>query len=76
MKLITNQFLSFQVISGAGHHIFADKPEVFNHYVNEACHFADKLPDDIISGRMNIKSKNNFRSSTKLFFLFHVSRSK
>lgn len=35
-----------QVISGAGHHIFADKPEVFNEYVNAACRFSDSLPED------------------------------
>lgn len=40
-------FLFFvQVISGAGHHIFADKPEVFNEYVNAACRFSDSLPDN------------------------------
>lgn len=35
-----------QVISGAGHHIFADKPEVFNEYVNAACRFGDELPEN------------------------------
>lgn len=38
--------MCFQVISGAGHHIFADKPEVFNEYVNSACRFSDKIPDN------------------------------
>lgn len=31
-----------QVITGAGHHVFADKPELFNKYVNEACFKCDK----------------------------------
>lgn len=34
------------MISGAGHHIFADKPEVFNDYVNAACRFSDSLPEN------------------------------
>lgn len=40
-----SSYVNTQVISGAGHHIFADKPEIFNQYVNEACRFADSLPD-------------------------------
>lgn len=43
-----SSFVNTQVISGAGHHIFADKPEVFNDYVNAACRFSDKLPDNEI----------------------------
>lgn len=33
--------VNVQVISGAGHHVFADKPELFNKYVNEACEQSD-----------------------------------
>lgn len=33
-------------MTGAGHHIFADKPEVFNQFVNEACEFSDNLPEN------------------------------
>lgn len=29
------------MITGAGHHVFADKPELFNRYVNEACALSD-----------------------------------
>lgn len=32
-----------QTISGAGHHVYADKPEVFNKYVVEACNYADGI---------------------------------
>lgn len=32
----------FQVINGAGHHVYLDKPEVFNRYVQEACLYSDK----------------------------------
>lgn len=41
--------IELQVISGAGHHIFADKPEVFNQFVNEACFFSDNMPRSIES---------------------------
>lgn len=37
---LTNQEI-FQVITGAGHHVFADKPELFNRFVNEACALSD-----------------------------------
>jgi abhydrolase domain-containing protein 5 len=30
-----------QVITGAGHHVYADKAETFNHHVIEACKLAD-----------------------------------
>jgi abhydrolase domain-containing protein 5 len=30
-----------QVITGAGHHVYADKPETFNRYVTEACSLTD-----------------------------------
>lgn len=33
--------LKFQVISGAGHHVYADKPELFNQIVAETCNIAD-----------------------------------
>lgn len=32
----------FQVINGAGHHVYLDKPDVFNRYVQEACLYSDK----------------------------------
>lgn len=31
------------MISGAGHHVYADKADTFNKYVVEACNFADGL---------------------------------
>lgn len=42
-----------QVITGAGHHVYADKAETFNRYVIEACSLSDsgetgnKLPKEI-----------------------------
>lgn len=31
-----------QVIPGAGHHVYADKPGIFNEIVNEACRLTDE----------------------------------
>lgn len=61
--------MNTQVISGAGHHIFADKPDVFNDYVNSACRFSDKLPDDE-TGEMTIF--NCFFFSVFFFFIVVV----
>lgn len=30
-----------QVINGAGHHVYADRSEIFNKYVQEACALSD-----------------------------------
>ncbi|PSN29767.1 hypothetical protein C0J52_23904 [Blattella germanica] len=30
-----------KVVTGAGHHVYADKADVFNKYVNEICQLAD-----------------------------------
>lgn len=32
-----------QVITGAGHHVYADKSEIFNKYVQEACALSDSV---------------------------------
>lgn len=38
-----------QVISGAGHHVYADKAEIFNQYVNEACNYCDQNSNSAMS---------------------------
>lgn len=32
-------------INGAGHHVFADKPDIFNQHVNDACLACDAIAD-------------------------------
>ncbi|XP_046387233.1 (Lyso)-N-acylphosphatidylethanolamine lipase isoform X2 [Ischnura elegans] len=34
-------YVNVQVISGAGHHVYADKSETFNRHVIEACNYSD-----------------------------------
>lgn len=49
MKSNFKNKLKLQVISGAGHHIFADKPDVFSQFVNDACNLSDNMPNSIES---------------------------
>ena len=69
-----------QVITGAGHHVYADKPEAFNRYVIEACSVSDsgetgnKLPkeikfsspppNDLEGETSNTESEENIAAST------------
>lgn len=34
-----NSMVEINVVNGAGHHVYADKPEIFNRYVNESCNY-------------------------------------
>lgn len=47
IKLNHDDYLKtmFQTIMGAGHHIYADKSEIFNETVNSICQFADEASD-------------------------------
>lgn len=35
----------FQTILGAGHHVYADKSDIFNETVNAVCKFSDECSD-------------------------------
>lgn len=48
-----------QAITGAGHHVYADKSEIFNKYVLEACNLSDSIPHlTALNVRSNIKPAN------------------
>ncbi|XP_044740150.1 (Lyso)-N-acylphosphatidylethanolamine lipase isoform X2 [Chrysoperla carnea] len=37
-----NSYVNIQVITGAGHHVYADRPEVFNKHVIDACNLFEE----------------------------------
>ncbi|XP_029160226.1 protein ABHD4 isoform X2 [Nylanderia fulva] len=39
----SSSYVNVQVITGAGHHVYADKSETFNKYVLEACALSDSI---------------------------------
>ncbi|XP_065368437.1 (Lyso)-N-acylphosphatidylethanolamine lipase isoform X1 [Calliphora vicina] len=39
-----NSMVEIKTVTGAGHHVYADKPEVFNRYVNETCDLYKRKP--------------------------------
>lgn len=48
MQVIGNCMLSYfilQTIAGAGHHVYADKSDVFNEHVNTTCELADETEE-------------------------------
>lgn len=72
--------VNIQVITGAGHHVYADKPETFNRYVIEACNVADSgetrkkplretkssspPPNDLEGETSNTESEENIAATT------------
>ncbi|XP_076478426.1 pummelig isoform X4 [Bombus vancouverensis nearcticus] len=52
-------YINVQAITGAGHHVYADKSEIFNKYVLEACNLSDSISHLTVSDiRSNIKNIN------------------
>ncbi|XP_023315836.1 protein ABHD4 isoform X1 [Trichogramma pretiosum] len=43
-QIRSNSYVNIQVINGAGHHVYLDKSDIFNRYVQDACLLSDKYP--------------------------------
>lgn len=55
----SSSYINVQAITGAGHHVYADKSDIFNKYVIEACNLSDSIPNLVASDvRPNIKPVN------------------
>ncbi|XP_012540382.1 (Lyso)-N-acylphosphatidylethanolamine lipase isoform X1 [Monomorium pharaonis] len=53
----SSSYVNVQVITGAGHHVYADKSDIFNKYVMEACALTDSIPR-LTSSNLHPKSSN------------------
>ncbi|XP_047000039.1 1-acylglycerol-3-phosphate O-acyltransferase ABHD5-like [Schistocerca americana] len=54
-----NSYVSVQVVTGAGHHVYADKSDLFNRHVVEACEVSDLKEKTIFALRpQNDKQEN------------------
>ncbi|XP_033326244.1 pummelig isoform X2 [Megalopta genalis] len=52
----SSSYINVQAITGAGHHVYADKSDIFNKYVLEVCNLSDSTPNLSASDvRLNIK---------------------
>ncbi|XP_046661790.1 1-acylglycerol-3-phosphate O-acyltransferase ABHD5-like isoform X2 [Homalodisca vitripennis] len=65
-----SSYTDIKTIMGAGHHVYADKSEVFNDTINAVCQFADECSDteDNVTNppeepRINKKAKQQSKSS-------------
>ncbi|ESO87802.1 hypothetical protein LOTGIDRAFT_219704 [Lottia gigantea] len=62
VKYIRNDsFVDVQIVVGAGHHVYADKPEIFNNIVNRICDKIDSEAEDKL--RQNSSVAENLSSA-------------
>lgn len=54
-----HNYVNVQYISGAGHHVYADKPEIFNKYVNDACNLTDTMGRAVVLRTASASNKND-----------------
>lgn len=54
-----HNYVNVQVITGAGHHVYADKPDIFNKYVNDACNLTDTIGKSVILRAAPATNKND-----------------
>ena len=57
-------FYFIKVISGAGHHVYADKSEIFNKHVLEACALSDNI-SNLTSTNIKLVLKSNDEQQSK-----------
>lgn len=54
-----SSYVNVQVIRGAGHHVYSDKPEIFNRFVNDACFLCDNMDGNQITNNLPGNINNN-----------------
>ncbi|CAG9858495.1 unnamed protein product [Phyllotreta striolata] len=58
-------FFKLQVVTGAGHHVYADKPEAFNQIVLDACQSVDSLINSDDSNVQYVEESDEPESDSK-----------
>ncbi|OXU28088.1 hypothetical protein TSAR_013887 [Trichomalopsis sarcophagae] len=56
-RVRSSSYVNVQIITGAGHHVYLDKSEIFNKYVLEACKIIDQHSKLTQPGNLNPGSK-------------------
>lgn len=67
-------YVNVQVISGAGHHVYADKSEIFNKHVLEACDLSDSIPNRISPSNIKIELKDDNEQQSSKFKIQNLNR--
>ncbi|XP_049815076.1 1-acylglycerol-3-phosphate O-acyltransferase ABHD5 isoform X2 [Schistocerca nitens] len=60
-----NSYVSVQVVTGAGHHVYADKSDLFNRHVVEACEISDLKEKTIFALRAQNDKQENEEEENK-----------